>query len=142
MAYFKVTGLQQFVTAVRRAQLAEPKYLRSAFLEISTLVQNRARPRLDSLIVDHARSTGALESSLKAAATQKSASINLGTNSRTPYAGWWEFGGPRANSHRPPNREFKKDGRSLYPTLAENTQEIYILTEEVIQKLWKLIEAR
>lgn len=139
MAYIKVVGLSQFNRDVRRASASEPAEVRKALLGISQLVASRAQVKMQSLIHDH-RSTGQLVSSLKPRATTKTASIVLGTPVRTPYGGWWEYGGPRHRTNRPPNRTYIKEGRALYPTLAENTDEIWLLTERVITHLVNTIE--
>lgn len=135
MTYIKVVGLDRFRKQLREAQAAEPKELARAMKEISQLVVSKARPRLRSQIKHPARSTGRLEASVKAASTVRTAAVRVGTPVRVPYAGWWIFGGPKYKSNRPPNRRYIKEGRVIYPVLAENTQEIYLLTEQVIARL-------
>lgn len=134
MSQFMVTGLSDLRNALIRADKAEPKQVRAMLRTVSAVVVDRARPRMASLIHDP-RSTGRLEASMKPASTVRSASIVLGTPKRTAYAGWWEFGGPRRPSRRPPNRDFIKQGRTLYPTLAESRPEIQAQTEWVVEQL-------
>ena len=63
----------------------------------------------------------------------------MGTPVRTAYAGWLEYGGPSRTSSRPPNRKFIKKGRVIMPVLAENREEIWKATDEVIEKLSDII---
>lgn len=138
MPEFLVTGLSELRNALIKADRVEPTQIRVMLKGIGQIVVDEAMPRLRSLIHDP-RSTGQLESTLKAASTVRTASVVLGTPVRTPYAGWWEFGGPKAASKRPPNREYIKEGRVLYPTLAENREKIQEATELVVEALAQLI---
>ena len=139
MARFLVSGLSDLRNALIRAEKVEPREVRSMLLTVTDVYVEKARPRLHSAILHHERSSGRLEASLKGRATVRSASVVLGTPVRVAYAGWWEFGGPRAKSRRPPNREYIKEGRVLYPTLVESREEIQAATELVVSQLARII---
>lgn len=140
MAQFVVTGLSELRRALRMAELEDPRLIKAMLKDVSDAVIDKARPRLESQLHDP-RSTGGLAASMKPASTLKSASVVLGTPVRRAYAGWWEFGGPRARSHRPPNRPFVKSGRSLYPSLADARPAIQAKTELIVQRLADIITA-
>jgi hypothetical protein len=136
---FLVTGLSDLRNALVRAEKVEPKQIRSMLHTVTDVFVEKARPRLHSAILHPNRSTGRLEGSLKGRTTVRSASVVLGTPVRIAYGGWWEFGGPRAKSRRPPNREYIKEGRVLYPTLVEERDEIQAATEAVVNALAQII---
>lgn len=138
MPQFMVTGLSELRSALLKAEKIEPAQIKSMLKEVSAEVISKAQPRLRSQIHDP-RSTGRLEASMKPSATVRTASIVLGTPIRTAYAGWWEFGGPKRKSRRPPNRDYVKEGRSLYPSLADAREEIQATTEKVVAALAQLI---
>lgn len=93
--------------------------------ESGQLIIKAAIPLIESQFVsDPSRLTGDLVKSLRSQATRTSGKVKEGLPSTSPYAGWWEFGGPRAKSNRPPNRKFIKEGRGLYPAYQEVKDEI------------------
>lgn len=139
MAQFLVTGLSELRSALIRADRAEPSQIRGMLSIVTDTFVEKARPRLESALVNPSRSTGRLSASLKGRNTIRSASVVLGTPVRVAYAGWWEFGGPSLRSNRPPNRKFIKEGRVLYPTLVESRAEIQAATELVVNNLARMI---
>lgn len=70
-------------------------------------------------------SSGKLRRSIRAKATQKSASV-AGGGARVPYFGWIDFGGTLRfrNSSRRLTRPYLKKGRILYAALAERNHAV------------------
>lgn len=138
----KVTGLAELRRALKVAEKYEPAYIKECMKGISDQLVPKMQAELRSQIVDPARSTGALESSIKSFGLISGAGVVMGTPKRTAYAGWWEYGGPSRTSSRPPNRKFIKKGRAIMPVVAESREEIFKATEEVIDRLSNIIMTR
>lgn len=94
---FKVEGLQQLITALRRAEDVDtPKAIREANLHAAQTIADAARPLLPEL-------SGSLQRSLRPLATQRAARVALG-NAKTPYANAVHWGtGPREGLRGPHN---------------------------------------
>lgn len=117
----QVIGLREFRTKVAACSRRQPNLMRLGLNAVGQSIVDEARSRfpeeLSSDPYNAARRTGRLEGSLRTRSTAREGRVVEGTESRIPYAGWWEFGGPSRKSNRPPNREFRKEGRVLYPAL-------------------------
>jgi hypothetical protein len=94
---FRVEGLREFITALRRATDVEvPKAIRQANLSAAKTIADAARPQLPVR-------SGALQGSLRPLATQQASRVVLG-NARVPYANAIHWGtGPREGQRGPHN---------------------------------------
>lgn len=153
VAGVKVIGLKELTARLAQAATYEPQLVRDQLAPIAQAIVDEVIPEMKSSFVsDPSRRDGALEDSLRASTTVgkrgASASIKEGSKGsgdgdhKVPYAGWFEFGGPRAKSHRPPNRTFVKNGRFLFPTVKKRRAEIQAAVEAALQELAKMIEGR
>lgn len=118
-AGIQVIGLRAFRTRVAACSRRQPNLMRLGLNAVGQTVVLEAQSRFPDALSDDpynvARRTGRLEGSLRARSTAREGRVVEGTETRIPYAGWWEFGGPTRRSNRPPNRPFVKEGRVLYP---------------------------
>jgi hypothetical protein len=117
----KVEGLAQLQKALRRIDSEAPKGLRLVGNQAADLLIDKTRPLIPSV-------TGAARSSLRAQSTRTSAKVAVGGR-RAGYYPWLDFGGEGRVRGRPAHREFIKEGRYLYPTLARESGAI----EKILQ---------
>ncbi len=133
----QVSGLAEFRTALHRAgQKANPEVTR-ALREIGTNIKRETRTRMQANFVpDGSRRSGRLRSDIHVRSRLGSVEITMGE--RTPYAGWWEFGG---NSKTPPPPRLRvKGGRSLYPALKSQRADIELRMALLLTRLGIEIE--
>lgn len=153
VAGVKVIGLNELTARMAAAATYEPQLVRDALQPIAQSVVNEVLPEMQSSFVsDPSRLDGSLEDSLRSSVSVTkrgaSASIKEGSKGRgngdhkAPYAGWFEFGGPRAKSNRPPNRKFVKNGRFLFPAVKRKRAEIVAAVEVALEEMAKMIEGR
>lgn len=146
-----VIGLKELQARLAKASAYEPKQVRAIVSSAAQIVVDEAIPVMKSMFVsDPSRLDGHLEDSLRTSASSSkrgiSASIyegsagNGNTDNKVPFAGWWEFGGPRHKSNRPPNRRFVKKGRVLFPTVKKHEYRILRAVEQAMHELAKMIE--
>jgi hypothetical protein len=117
----KVEGLAQLQKALRRIDSEAPKGLRLVANQAADLLIDKTRPLIPSV-------TGAARSSLRAQSTRTSAKVAVGGR-KAGYYPWLDFGGEGRVRGRPAHREFIKEGRYLYPTLARESGSI----EKILQ---------
>jgi hypothetical protein len=82
----RVEGLKEVQSALRQLPAGVRKELQGGLRQVGEVVTSAARPEI-------AVRSGRLVGSLKAVATARHLRVQLGTATRVPYAGWWEFGG-------------------------------------------------
>lgn len=119
----RISGLKELQAALRAMDGESQKQLRIALNEAAELIVVGARRKMPS-------KTGAAKASLKAVSGQRDARVSLGGR-RAPYAPWLDFGGrvgPKRSVHRP----FKRQGRYVYKTLADEHEGIQRVLEEAI----------
>lgn len=111
----RVVGLNEFRKGLRGMDRSLPKSVRLALNEVADVLIDATRPKIP-------RRTGAAAASLKAASTQSAAKVSVGGRS-APYYPWLDFGG-RTGRKKSVVRPFYKEGRYLFPTLAEQRDAI------------------
>nr|WP_188127652.1 HK97 gp10 family phage protein [Actinoplanes lobatus] len=121
-----VTGLAQLNRGLRAVDSEAPKQLRLALNEGAELLVTRVRPKIPAI-------TGAARSSVKARSTRTSARVAVG-GKKAAYFPWLDFGGQGRRSGRPAPRPFIREGRYVYPTLAEIRPEIEQVLQEAISR--------
>lgn len=112
----KVEGLADVNRALRKLDKDAPKGLRTANNEAADLLVSRTIPKIP-------RVTGRAAKSVRAQSTRTSARVSIG-GPRAPHMPWLDFGGEGRRPGRPAARPFIKQGRYIFPTLAENEDEI------------------
>jgi hypothetical protein len=105
-----VTGLAELNRNLRRVDAEAPKQLRIALNGAADLLVEKTRPEIPSR-------TGRARASLKARSTRTSARVAMG-GTRARYLPWLDFGG-RTGRNRSVVRDYRKQGRYLYPTLTK-----------------------
>lgn len=111
----KVVGLQQFRKGLRGMDRSLPKGVRAALNQVADVLITATRPKVP-------RASGAAAASLRAQSTQTAAKIAAG-GPKAPYYAWLDFGG-RVGRRKQTRRDVVKEGRYIYPTLAEQREEI------------------
>lgn len=125
----RVTGLKEFRANLRQLDRNLPKGVRLALNAAADIIVVAARPKIP-------KRTGAAAASLKAQSTQSEARIAVG-GKKAPYYPWLDFGG-RTGRKKATVRPFYKEGRYIYPTLAEKRDEV---TEAMRKALVALAES-
>jgi hypothetical protein len=118
-----ITGLRELTKVLRQADTELPKQLRIALNEAAESVAAGARKKVP-------KRSGRAAASYKARSTRTAARIAIGGR-KAPYVPWLDFGG-RTGINRSVNRRFYRDGRYLYPTLAEQRPEFIMRLEKVL----------
>lgn len=114
----RIEGLEEFRASLRKLDADLPKVIRLAGNEAAQLIVDDARRHIPSR-------TGAMRRSLRVASTQTTAGVKLGDKRKAPYAGWIEFGGShRIRGGGTARRQFRKAGRSVYPSLGRNRNRV------------------
>ena len=118
----RILGWDEWRRDVRRAGPEARILLAAQLLDVASRVVPRVLARYDATVGPWA--TGRLRGTIRARSSARGPQIAMGT-ARIPYAGWWEFGG----STRSPiwgrgRREVVKGGRTVYPAIAESTDDI------------------
>lgn len=111
----KVVGLTEFRKGLRAMDRGLPKGVRLALNEAANTLIDATRPKIP-------RRTGAAAASLRAQSTQTTARVAVG-GPKAPYYPWLDFGG-RTGRRKSVVRPFYKEGRYLYPTLAQEREAI------------------
>jgi hypothetical protein len=109
-ARIAVGGLAALNRGLRAIDGEAPKQLRLALNSAAELLVQHTRPEIPDV-------TGAARRSLVARSTRTSARVAVGGR-RAPYFPWLDFGGQGRVKGRPAPREFIREGRYVYPTLA------------------------
>ena len=118
----RVVGWDEWRRDVRRAGPEARNLLAAQLRDVARRIVPRVLARYDATVGSWA--TGRLRGTIRARGSAQGAQIAMGT-ARTPYASWWEFGG----STRSPiwgrgRRAVVKGGRTVYPAIAESTDDI------------------
>jgi len=100
-----IRGLRDFQAALKQMDDGAQKQLRVVLNKASELVLSGARKRVPT-------KTGAAVASLKAASSQREASIRAGSR-KAPYYPWLDFGG-RVGIGKSVKRPFLAKGRYIY----------------------------
>ncbi len=140
MAAIQVIGLRDFQRRLRMAADYEPKSMRQGLNEVGQIIVDDVIPHMEQLFQESTlgRRDQALEDSVRALSTSKEGRVVVGYPSRVPYAGWWEFGGPRGKTRAypgPPPRPYVKEGRTLFPALKRREAEIVASLEDVLNRI-------
>jgi len=106
-----VTGLREYVKAVKRLDADAPKAIRLANNVSAQALIDWTKPKVP-------QRTGAARASLRAQSTRTAVRIRVG-GSKAPYYPWLDFGG-RTGRRKATVRPFYRAGRYLYPTLADH----------------------
>lgn len=135
----QVIGLRDFQRRIAKAASVQPREMRMGLNDVGQIIVDEVVPDMESMFVsDPSRLDGALEDSVRALSTTREGRVVAGYPKRVPYAGWWEFGGPRGKTRAypgPPPRAFVKSGRTLYPALEKRELEIIARLEVVLNHL-------
>lgn len=123
-AKIEVGGLAQLSRGLKAIDADAPKELRIALNSAAELLVEHARPTIPAL-------TGASRRSLVARSTRTSARVAVG-GKRAPWFPWLDFGGEGRRPGRPARREFLREGRYIYPTLAKIRPKIEAQLQESI----------
>lgn len=140
--HVEVEGLQELKRALKQVDAQLPKEMRLEFKAISTVVAARVASKVPSI-------TGRAASSVKPRASQDSAGVAEG-GKRAPYMGWLDFGGGAAKGRGVTpsrggqfgygfRRPFIKEGRYLYPTVAEMEPEILDAAEQAVENVLRKV---
>lgn len=124
----KVTGLKEFTRGLRRMDSDLPKGVRLALNEASNLLIDATRPKIP-------RRTGKAAASLRAQSTRSEARVAVG-GPKAPYYPWLDFGGATGRK-KATKRPFYKEGRYIFPTLAEKREDIQKVMQEALADLAK-----
>lgn len=135
----QVIGLRDFQRRVARAASVQPREMRQGLNDVGQIIVDEVVPDMESqFVTDPSRRDGKLEDSVRALSTTREGRVVAGFPTRVPYAGWWEFGGPKGKTRAypgPPPRPFVKKGRTLYPALERSQAEIVARLEVVLNHL-------
>lgn len=135
----QVIGLRDFQRRVARAAAVQPAHMREGLNDVGQIIVDEVVPDMESQFVsDPSRLDGSLEDSVRALSTAREGRVVAGFPKRVPYAGWWEFGGPKGKRNAypgPPPRKYVKSGRTLYPALEKRDLEILRTLEHVLNRL-------
>lgn len=131
-AHIQVSGLEEYRTACRRAQVRTSVELTKALREVGVDMKRGIRRRMDSTFkLPRSARTGRLREDLHVSTGVDEMEIRFGESQ--PQAGWWEFGGN--SSSPPPPRERVPGGRTLYPTLREQRPNIELKMDLLLTRL-------
>lgn len=110
-----VQGLREFQRSLKDMDANASKQLRVVNNSAAELVARVAAPKVPSR-------TGRARSTVKAKSTQLLARVSGGTK-RINWFAWLDFGG-RVGRKRSVRRTFMKGGRYLWPSYAENREQV------------------
>lgn len=111
----KVVGLDEFRKGLKGIDRSLPKGVRTALNDAANVLLDAVRPKVP-------QRSGAARASLRAQSSQTEARIAVG-GPKAPYYPWLDFGG-RVGRKKSVRRPFYKEGRYIYPTLAERRDDI------------------
>lgn len=122
----EIRGLRELKSAFRQVETALPKRLAAEFKEVAQMVVNLIQPKVPHI-------SGRAAGSIKARGSQRGASIAFG-GSAAPYYPWLDFGG-RVGRQKATVRPFLKEGRYVYPTIKQHSQEIEKAADDAVAKV-------
>lgn len=111
----KIDGLAEFNRDLRKLDNDLPKVLRLAHNEAAEVVVDWVKPRVP-------KRSGRAAGTVKAKSTRTESRVSEGSN-RAPYTPWLDYGG-KVGRRNSVVRPFIKEGRYLYPGLANNYDRI------------------
>lgn len=111
----RIDGLAQFVRSLKNADADLPKMVRLVNNAAVQIVVDDAQPKIPV-------KTGRARKSIKASSTRGQARIKAGSR-QAPYYPWLDFGG-RVGRRHSVLRPFRKSGRYLWKSFADNREEI------------------
>lgn len=123
----QVGGLARLSRGLKAIDAEAPKQLRLGLNDAAGLLVERTRPTIPAV-------SGAARGSLVARSTRTSARVAVG-GKKAPYFPWLDFGGEGRIAGHPAKREFRKEGRYVYPTLARVRPQIEQQLQESITKI-------
>lgn len=128
----KVSGLEEYRLACKRAHVRTSQELTKALREIGVDMKRGIRARMDTtFVLPRSQRTGKLREDLHVSSGAGELTIRFGESQ--PQAGWWEFGGNSMTP--PPPRERVPEGRTLYPTLRAQRPDIALRMDLLLTKL-------
>ncbi|HVW34043.1 MAG TPA: HK97 gp10 family phage protein [Acidimicrobiia bacterium] len=132
----QVKGITDLRKALRDISKDLAKELRVGLNEAARIVADEAATKVP-------RRSGAAAASIKVGSTQTAANVKVG-GTAAPYFPWLDFGGSTGRGHQAGEpgsgavkRPFLKEGRYIYPTLAEKRDEVTKKVDEVLERLAK-----
>lgn len=127
----EVEGLRDTVRDLKRlGDETIPAKVRAANLEAAETVAAEARHRAPVR-------TGALRATIRAtirAAGQQSAAVVREGSARVKYAGFIDYGGTIRPKGTPITRDYKREGRIIYPALDAKSHEVVTTYEKKVQE--------
>lgn len=128
MSKIEISGLKEFNKALRELDKDAPKMTKNALNGCSEFIIVKTRAKIP-------KRTGRAARSLTKKSTKTDVRISVGGRS-APYYPWLDFGG-RTGRKKRTVRQFLREGRYLYPTLAENKAEFLRIAESNLQDVAK-----
>lgn len=122
-AQIKVEGLDDLRKALRKADKSLARDLGQAGKKAADIVAGAARQKIPVR-------SGRARASLRAAVVSGGGGVKLG-GPKAPYASWLDFGG-RVGRNKSVIRPFKREGRYIYPSLAEHRDDVIRTYEELV----------
>ena len=110
-----VSGIRAFGKQLRQMDAGLGKQVRIMLNGSAELVVTKARPKIQTR-------TGRAAASLKVSSSQREARVAAGGR-KAPYYPWLDFGG-NVGPNDSVSRPFYTEGRYIYPTVRENSDEI------------------
>ena len=132
-------GLKDFQRRVLRARRVQPREMARGLNDVGQVLVENIIPLIeDQLVSDPSRLDHKLEDSVRAQSTSKDGMVIEGYANRTPYAGWWEFGGSTKRKAGGVDRKFIKRGRAMYPALEKSHEMMTKVLEDVLNRLARI----
>jgi hypothetical protein len=122
----EVRGLRELKSAFRQVDKGLNKELGHEFKELAESIAAKVRMKVP-------KRKGRAASSVKGKGSQRGGAIAFG-GSAAPYYPWLDFGG-RVGRSKSIYRPFQSSGRYVYPTIAENKDEIIDETDKVLKRM-------
>lgn len=119
-----VSNLDEVRRGLRKAGDGLDKDLGKAGKAAADIVAQAAKAKVPVV-------TGRAKSTLRAAVVRGGGGVRFG-GAKAPYAAWLDYGG-RVGRNKSVVRPFKREGRIVYPTLAERRQEVIEKYEELVK---------
>lgn len=125
----RVDGLRELQQSLRNLDGESQKKLRLVLNVAADLVVTRARTRTPKL-------TGRAARSIRRQSSQREARVKAG-GAKVPYFGWLDYGGKiqRWPEGQPLVRQFKPEGRIIYPAFDDQRDEVFEVLNEGLQAL-------
>lgn len=132
-----ISGDEEAIAALHAAEAELGPMILAAHTEASSLIAGETRRRMRAEYVSES-TTGKLAASVQPKATERTIAVTVG-NRKTPYAGWWEFGGSTKSPIGNTNRTIERGGRALFPAAAALREPIYAMLDRVSDRIVTII---